>query len=100
MRVHNDIDARNILVLPTGDVRLGGFCYSTKNLGMSQKFSGPYIHMSPERLLGLSCGFASDSWSVGILAMELLTGKVGCCQNVSNVPCASVLEQISFWMGD
>jgi serine/threonine protein kinase len=31
--------------------------------------------MSPERLLGLDCGFASDSWSVGILSMELLLGR-------------------------
>lgn len=75
LRVHNDIDARNILVLKSGEVRLGGFCYSTRNVGASQKFAGPYIHMSPERLLGLDCGYASDSWSVGILGMELLLGR-------------------------
>jgi len=40
LRVHNDIDARNVLVLKSGEVRLGGFCYSTRNVGASQKFAG------------------------------------------------------------
>ncbi len=60
-------------------IRLCGFSYSVRHVGAAQKFAGPYVHMSPERLLGLDCGFASDSWSVGILAMEALCGKVCVC---------------------
>ena len=74
-RLHNDIDARNILCLSTGQVRLGGFCHSFKNLGRSAKFTGPYVHMAPERLLGIECSFPSDIWSLGVLAKELALGK-------------------------
>lgn len=74
-RLHMDIDARNILCLKDGECRLSGFCYSTKCLGRTSKFSGPFYHMSPERVLGLECSFAADVWSIGILAMELALGK-------------------------
>jgi serine/threonine protein kinase len=74
--VHNDVEASNILVLRQGEIRLGGFCYSAKNVGKARKFAGPYIHMSPERLLGLDCGFPSDVWSLGILTLELTLGRI------------------------
>eukprot|EP00961_Rhodomonas_salina_P041928 563813-Rhodomonas_salina.1 len=32
--------------------------------------------MSPERLLGLDCGFPSDVWSLGILTLELTLGRL------------------------
>lgn len=80
-RLHNDIDARNILCLRTGEVRLGGFKYSMKLVGKASKFSGPFVHMAPERLLGLECSFPSDIWSIGMLAIELALGK--CPYNVS-----------------
>jgi serine/threonine protein kinase len=78
LRIHNDIDPRNILVLRSGEVRLSGFGYSSKNTNAhskANKFAGPFVHMSPERLLGLECSYAADVWSVGILAMTLLHGK-------------------------
>ncbi len=74
-RLHLDIDARNILCLKNGECRLGGFCYSTKHIGRTSNFAGPFYHMSPERLLGLECSFAADVWSIGILAIELALGK-------------------------
>ena len=73
-RLHLDIDARNILCMKSGECRLGGFCYSVKHIGKTSKFSGPFCHMSPERLLGLECSFAADVWSIGILAMDLALG--------------------------
>jgi serine/threonine protein kinase len=74
-RLHNDIDARNIMVLKSGEVRLGGFAYSVRHVGKKSKFSGPYVHMSPERLLGLECSFPSDVWSLGMLTLELALGR-------------------------
>jgi len=74
-RLHLDIDARNILCLKNGECHLGGFCYSTKHIGRTSNFAGPFYHMSPERLLGLECSFAADVWSIGILAIELALGK-------------------------
>ena len=73
-RLHLDIDARNIICLKNGECRLGGFCYSVKHIGKTNKFAGPFCHMAPERLLGLECSFAADVWSIGILAMELALG--------------------------
>ena len=74
-RVHNDIDARNVLCLPTGRVRVGGLCHSVRQLGKAARFAGPYAHMAPERVLGLECSFPSDIWSVGMLARELFLGR-------------------------
>ena len=76
MRVHNNITAANILVLRTGEVKIGGFSFSTKAFmgHTSCKFAGSFVHMAPERLLGLECGYKGDVWSVGILTLELLIG--------------------------
>eukprot|EP00286_Rhodomonas_abbreviata_P015934 CAMPEP_0181317542 /NCGR_PEP_ID=MMETSP1101-20121128/16525_1 /TAXON_ID=46948 /ORGANISM="Rhodomonas abbreviata, Strain Caron Lab Isolate" /LENGTH=552 /DNA_ID=CAMNT_0023424945 /DNA_START=533 /DNA_END=2192 /DNA_ORIENTATION=+ len=74
-RLHNDVDARNVLCLRNGEVRIGGFAYSMKLVGKASKFSGPFVHMSPERLLGLECSFPADVWSAGILAVELALGR-------------------------
>ncbi len=74
-RVHNDVDARNVLCLPTGAVRVGGLCHSARQLGRAARFAGPYAHMAPERILGLHCSFPSDIWSLGLLAQELALGR-------------------------
>jgi len=74
-RLHMDIDARHILCMKNGECLLSGFCYSVKQMGIMGKFSGPFYHMSPERLLGLECSFPADVWSIGILAIELALGK-------------------------
>ena len=75
-RVHNNITAANILVLRSGEIKLGGFSFSSKAfMGHTTcKFAGDYAHMAPERLLGLECGFKADVWSVGILTLDLLIG--------------------------
>jgi serine/threonine protein kinase len=76
MRVHNNITPANLLVLRTGELKIGGFSFSSKAFmgHTSCKFAGDYAHMAPERLLGLECGFKADVWSVGILTLELLIG--------------------------
>ncbi len=74
-RVHNDVDARNVLCLPSGAARVGGLCHSVKQLGRAARFAGPYAHMAPERILGVQCSFPSDIWSVGVLARELALGR-------------------------
>jgi serine/threonine protein kinase len=76
MRVHNNITTANLLVLRNGELKIGGFSFSSKAFmgHTSCKFAGDYAHMAPERLLGLECGFKADVWSVGILTLELLIG--------------------------
>lgn len=41
----------------------------------SLQFSGPWICMSPERLLGLECSYASDVWSLGVCLLYLALGR-------------------------
>jgi hypothetical protein len=38
-------------------------------------FSGPWICMSPERLLGLECSYSSDVWSLGVCLLHLVLGR-------------------------
>jgi serine/threonine protein kinase len=74
--VHNDVDARNVLISPLGQARLCGFCYCALHTERpARRFAGPFVHMSPERLLGLDCGPPADVWSLGILALEILLGR-------------------------
>lgn len=76
MRVHNNITSANVLILRSGEVKIGGFSFSSKAFigHTSCKFAGNFVHMSPERLLGLECGYKGDVWSVGILTLSLLIG--------------------------
>ena len=76
MRVHNNITADNLLVLRSGEVRVGGFGFSSPAfLGhTSCKFAGDWTHMAPERMIGLECGYKADVWSVGILTLGLIIG--------------------------
>jgi serine/threonine protein kinase len=83
--VHNDVDARNLLVSPQGQVRLCGFwrCAAAPAAAAAaagggrpaRRLAGPFVHMAPERILGLGCGFPADVWSLGIAAAEMLLGR-------------------------
>jgi len=81
-QLHRDIKPGNILFNSEGAVKLGDFGIS-KTLqdtmpGLYKEAStyiGTSLYMSPERLQGKKYNANSDIWSVGIMAIELATGK-------------------------
>lgn len=72
--LHRDLKPENILVTTTGHLKIG-------DLGLSLLMSreqhegscGTWIYSSPEMLSNKPYGFATDYWSFGVIAFELLT---------------------------
>eukprot|EP01062_Namystynia_karyoxenos_P084019 TRINITY_DN97_c0_g5_i1.p1 TRINITY_DN97_c0_g5~~TRINITY_DN97_c0_g5_i1.p1 ORF type:complete len:1302 (+),score=375.13 TRINITY_DN97_c0_g5_i1:49-3906(+) len=77
--VHRDIKPPNVLVTAEGNGKLADFgaCAELCKLvaGEGTAVIGTPQYMAPEACSGHACP-ASDIWSVGIMAAELLTGKV------------------------
>eukprot|EP00931_Biecheleriopsis_adriatica_P003612 TRINITY_DN105408_c0_g1_i1.p1 TRINITY_DN105408_c0_g1~~TRINITY_DN105408_c0_g1_i1.p1 ORF type:complete len:341 (-),score=64.41 TRINITY_DN105408_c0_g1_i1:180-1202(-) len=76
--LHRDIKPENILHNRQGEVKLTDFGIS-KDLDLTLAYAGTFVgtvtYMSPERCLGKDYSFASDIWSVGMVILELATGK-------------------------
>lgn len=77
-KVHRDIKPENILMNSLGEVKLTDFGVSKeleKTADICKTFIGTLIYMSPERLQGLTYSYTSDIWSLGLIIIELCTGK-------------------------
>ena len=77
--VHQDIKPDNILISHSGDYLISDFGISAAtNVDDSvvSGFCGTKAYMGPERFNGMPAVFASDIWSLGAMAYELITGQV------------------------
>ncbi len=78
--VHRDIKPQNILVDPTGMVKVGDFgiarMANTDTLTQHDMVMGSVHYFSPEQASGGSADVRSDIYSVGVVLYEMLTGQV------------------------
>ncbi|MDH4216706.1 MAG: serine/threonine-protein kinase [Gallionella sp.] len=76
--VHRDIKPGNIMVVSGTNVKIADFGSSVfyKEQIAQAVTSGTPSYMSPEHIRGRSLSFLSDMYSLGIVAYELLTGRL------------------------
>ena len=77
-RIHRDIKSDNILLSLDGDVKIGdlGYCVQVSNENPNrQTFAGTLLWMAPEVLNQSLYSSKIDVWSLGIIALELITGE-------------------------
>ncbi|EGV62154.1 hypothetical protein CANTEDRAFT_131568 [Yamadazyma tenuis ATCC 10573] len=76
--IHRDIKPSNVLMTHKGQFKLCDFGVSrelTNSLAMADTFVGTSTYMSPERIQGLEYGIKSDIWSMGLMLIELASGR-------------------------
>ena len=67
-----------MLVNSKGFVKLTDFGITKQldeTIGLADSFVGTITYMSPERLEGEKYSFEGDIWSLGIVIVEMMTGK-------------------------
>jgi serine/threonine-protein kinase len=99
--VHRDVSLSNILIASSGKVLLAdlGIAKATRMAETTRGNvrRGTYAYMSPEQVLGRRLGPASDQFSLGIVLVELLTGRrpfegVGAMQTMELIQAAAEPE--------
>jgi len=77
-QVHRDLKPANVLMNGDGVVKISDFGISSQldnTAGLCSTFVGTTCYMAPERLNGLAYSYSSDIWSLGLILLELATGK-------------------------
>ena len=72
--IHRDIKSANILSTKYGTVKLADFGIATKEALVNENAVGSAYWMAPEVIELRGASSASDIWSVGCTAIELVTG--------------------------
>jgi serine/threonine protein kinase/DNA-binding NarL/FixJ family response regulator len=78
--IHRDLKSQNVMVEDSGAVAILDFGLArgktTEQLTLDSVMVGTPHYMSPEQALGRPTDARSDVYSIGVMAYELLTGKV------------------------
>lgn len=78
--IHRDIKPQNVLVTPSGDLKVTDFgiarAASTVTNSASSIVLGTVGYISPEQAMGEPVGPASDLYSLGVVLYEMLTGRL------------------------
>lgn len=80
--VHGDLRPENVMVTPDGQVKVIDFG-SVRAAGLAEaapaggeQMLGTLQYAAPERLLGEPASWRSDLFAIGVIAYEMLTGKL------------------------
>lgn len=74
--IHRDIKPSNVLVNSSGKVKICDFGVSGELINsIANTFVGTSTYMSPERIQGAAYSVKGDVWSLGLMLVELATGK-------------------------
>ena len=78
--IHRDLKSQNVMVEDSGAVAILDFGLArgqtTEQLTLDSVMVGTPHYMSPEQALGRPTDARSDVYSIGVMAFEILTGKV------------------------
>src|SRR5512143_3088624 len=78
--IHRDLKSQNVMVEESGAVAILDFGLArgktTEQLTLDSVMVGTPHYMSPEQALGRPTDARSDVYSIGVMAYEILTGKV------------------------
>ena len=73
--IHRDVKPSNVLINSKGQVKIADFGVSGELLNtLANTFVGTSAYMSPERIQGQQYSVQCDVWSLGLTAVELVTG--------------------------
>ncbi|MBM4293043.1 MAG: hypothetical protein FJ138_17830, partial [Deltaproteobacteria bacterium] len=94
---HRDLKPANVLLTASGEPRVCDFGLS-KHIGGAETVTrtgdafGTPQYMSPEAVRGEGVGMAADVWSFGVLACEVLSGRLPFSGRVAGEVWASILR--------
>lgn len=73
--VHRDVKGSNVMVTPSGEVRLFDFGLASEGQAVAARRQGTATAMAPEAWEGGAVGAPADVYALGVLLFEVLTGR-------------------------
>lgn len=93
--IHRDVKPQNILITPTGQIRITDFGIAKSHLSTAVTQAGMTFgtadYISPEQAQGLAATPQSDIYSLGMVLFEMLTGRL---PFIADTPMAVALQHI------